>query len=323
MQNRTRRALLAALGAAGSALAGCLGSTPREVEEDTDDGAPTDGDGPGLVASGEFAGDCPRYVSTGRVICWDAVESGSAPGFLEPSARTLTPDSEITFTLANRSGADLQTNFYNWQLHRRVDEEWFHVAPLSWPQPQMTVESGGSHTWTVSLDQGVVASGQAVERLRTTQDIVLAGVGGGQYAFRARGRFANDEYGTAMAFAATFDVDADPLDLTPTGAIQDVEVDGETVRAVSTRPGPADADPRLYELERLDPPVVEAEEMVTEQIVRREPLRNAVALAEAHDAQRVEITERNGALPTYAGNTVRPIENRGNYYGVTSGPLEE
>lgn len=322
MHERTRRDLLAGLGAAGGALAaGCLGDAGTDEDGQPDGREPGDTTRPARpVESGEFAAGCPDYVSTERVICWDAIESGSVPGFLEPSGRTLSVDSDIAFTLHNKRDAPLQSNFYDWQVHKRVDDDWFHVAPLSWPEPLMTVDPGETHTWTVGMEDGVVAAGQLVDRLTETSDIVLTGVGGGRYAFRARGRFADDQSETPIAFAATFDVEADPLPLTTTDVLQNVAVDGDVVRAESTRGEPDGGyeGGLVYDLERLDPPVVDAQSLITEQIVRRLPLRDAVALAVEHDADRVQIEEVNGAIPMFASNLAREIEYQGAYFSVVT-----
>lgn len=322
MQHRTRRDLLAGLGAAGTALAaGCLGETGVEEGDQSDGREPGDTTRPARpVESGEFAAGCPDYVSTERVICWDAIESGSVPGFLEPSARTLSVDSDIAFTLRNKRDAPLESNFYDWQVHKRVDDDWFHVAPLSWPEPLMTVDPGETHTWTLGMEDGVVAAGQLVPRLTETSDILLTGVGGGRYAFRARGRFADDESDTPIAFAATFDIEAEPLPLTTTEFIRNIEVDGDVLRAESTRGDPDSgyAEGLVYDLERLDPPVVDAQSLITEQIVRRLPLRDAVALATEYGADRVEIEEVNGAIPMFASNLAREIEYQGEYFSVVT-----
>jgi len=327
VQTPTRRELLGGLGAASAALvAGCAGGpatddneTDRSGTGESGSGDPGAGGGStGPVAGQQFAGECPRYVSTDRVICWDAVGAKDVPGVLEPSGRTLSPGGAIEFTLHNRSDAGLETNLYNWHLHKRVDDRWFQVAPLSWPQPLTTLDPDGSHTWTVSLTADV-DPGQPVPRLRTPREIPLVAVGGGDYAFRARGRFTDDEFQTAIGFAATFGVDAPQLELTPTNVVGEPEIDGDTLRVDSTRPGPsAETQPRLYTLERLDPPVVEAERMIAEEIVRRVPLRDIVALAERHEVDRVELTEVNGALPSLVGSVPRPIEYRGSYYEVSS-----
>lgn len=331
MQTPTRRELLGGLGAASTALvAGCAGD-PAAGENETD-GSGADGSGSGEpgagggtigpVASQQFAGECPEYVSTDRVICWDAVGAKDVPGVLEPTGRTLSPGGAIEFTLSNRSDAGLETNLYNWHLHKRVDDRWFQVAPLSWPQPLTTIDPGGSHTWTVSLAADV-DPGQPVPRLRTTSEVGLVAVGGGQYAFRARGRFTDDEFQAAIGFAATFQVDAPELQLTPTNVVGEPEIDGDTLRVESTRPGPSDTTrPRVYTLERLDPPVVEAERMIAEEIVRRVPLRDIVALAERHEVDRVELTEVNGTLPSLVGSVPRAIEYRGSYYEVSSAAQE-
>ena len=317
VSQRTRRELLALCGGATGLLAGCFGDPADPGDEESPDREGNDSQSGALFESGQFAAGCPSYPSTERVLCYDAIGEKSVPGLLEPGARTLAPGSSVDFTLRNDSDAPLRSNFYDWQVHKRVDGEWFHVAPLSWPEPLMTVEPGGTHTWTVTLDDVAVESGNLVPRLTAERDVALPAVGGGTYAFRARGFFADDDFETALAFAATFDIDAPPLELAPTTLIDEPEFDGETLRASSSRGNPETENPRfVLELERLEPPVINARRMVTEQIVRRLPLRDAVALAEEFDADSVAIVEENGALPMFTSNLPRSIEYQGSYYEV-------
>jgi hypothetical protein len=318
---RTRRELLAACCAAGGALvAGCSGESdtaPSQGESESTRSVTTDRTR-GPVPAGEFAGSCPPYPNIDRVICWDAAREASVPGSLAPSSRKASPDSAVEFTLSNDSNAQLLTNPYNWYLHKYDGEEWFHVAPMSWPLEQISLDAGEKHSWTMTVRRDDVEDGRAVPRLRTRGEIALSGAGGGRYAFRARGQFADDSLNTTIAFGTTFEIDAGDLTLAPSTAIQNVAVDGNTVFAESTRGDPEEGYPAemVYVLERLDPPVIDAQQLITEQVIRRIPLRGAVALAEAEDADRVEITERNGAVPAFAGTSPRTIEYQGSYYEV-------
>ena len=152
-----RRRQVLALAAVG--LGGCLGDTPGAngttdgtatdapptaagptdtATPTTDDttGGPTDTatdggtDAPDLRA---YPGDCPTYgEDVARVVCSDAAPD-EAPLRLTASETTVSLPATVEATLANDTDAEFRTNHYSARLHKRVDGEWFHVAPTAWP----------------------------------------------------------------------------------------------------------------------------------------------------------------------------------------------
>jgi hypothetical protein len=331
MHGIRRRRVLAALAGAAGASAGCLDGTQVPGDEGTPGdgtdtpGTSTDGtDTPATATDGGAAG-CPDYDRVERVVCYDDVDPDAVDVVLEPSRRALGPGSSVDFTLHNRSERTLRTNFYNWNVHKRVDGDWYHVAPRMWNDPLMSVSPGESHTWTLTLDNGDVEEGATVPRASGTEDVAVAGVGGGTYAFRSRGWFEDDDHDQAVAFAATFDLDANPLALVPTDAVAGTSRDGDTLVADSTRGDPDDEDYRLgaYTLARVDAPDADVRTLVAEQVVRRERLRDALALALEHDAERVRIEEYDATYPLFGLQESTVFAFRGQHYEVSARELED
>lgn len=319
MEIRRRRLLAAISGAAGTTvLAGCL-SGPF------DPSTGTGGDGEPGSPGPERATECPDYDRVQEVICYDGVDPERADVFLEPSDRAVGPSEAIAFSLRNRSERTLQTNFYNWNVHKRVDGEWYHVAPRGWNDPLMSVPTGEQHTWTVTFDNDGIVEGKPVPRSGGTEDVAVAGVDGGHYAFRGRGWFEGDSHESAVAFAATFELDAEPMELTTTNAVGETEWEDETLVARSTRGDPNDEDYLLgaYVLERIEAPTPKPRRLILEQVVRNDRLRDVLALALEREADRVRLEEYDGTVPIFGRNSERTFEFQGSYYEVRTRELED
>ena len=320
MTETSRRRLLAGLGSTitGVAVSGCLDDPPASTADDASSHATAE------PPAADLPTTCPEYERVERVVCYDDVDTDDVDGFLDPSNRRVAPGETIEFTLYNRSDRRLATNFYNWVVHKHVDDEWHHVAPLGWNQPLMYVDPGDSHTWSLTVDNDDVEAGASVEPAGGTDDVTVMGLGGGHYAFRGRGWFEDESHESATAFAATFELDAEPLALTPTDAISDPEHEGDTLVAHSSRGDSDDDRARLaaFELERVDDPDDPPEPVILEQVVRREPLRDALALAVEHDADCVRIEEYDSATPAFGAHDDAVFEFQGSTYEVTTKGLE-
>lgn len=314
-----RRHLLAAAGvAAGSSVvSGCL-TGPSGSEDPEGTGTPSDPPG------GELPTQCPEYDRVDRVVCYDGIDPGAVDGYLEPSSRSIGTDEPIEFTLHNRSEQTLQTNFYNWMVHKFVDDEWFHVAPRGWNDPMMFVESGETHTWTLTVDNEGIEAGESVPRSGGTEAITVGGFGGGDYAFRGRGWFEGESHESATAFAATFAFDGEPLELTTTDAVEETEWDDDSLVARSSRGDPDGDSSRLgaYELRPVEDPDEEPTRMIPEQVVRNERLRDVVALAIEHDAEEVRLEEYDSTVPIFGSNSPSVFEYEDTYYEVTARELD-
>lgn len=295
---RNRRKLLVALATGGAVLAGCVdGGSGDDTRNGDGTDAPDDDPGstdgiPELPEEG-YPGTCPEY-GTARVICYEAVvgNDGEAvgvenvPAVLEPSTHSLAREESIEFVLSNQSDVALSANFYDWRLDKRVDGEWYRVAPFEINEPLMSIPPGESHTWTMRIDNSGIEDGEVVPKASGTDDLTLGGLGDGQYAFRARGWFEDDDHGDDFAFVGMFDYDGASLELTTTKLIGETEFEGETLVAESA------ADQRAnegYVLERVEAPERDDERVITEQLLRTPPRREAVALAQEYDADRVRL----------------------------------
>jgi len=127
--------------------------------------------------------DCP-LGDEGRAVCYP--EQTGASLSLTPADDELDlPADSTTFTLANDTDYEYHANFYGWSASKRVDGEWFHVAPQFWPQPLHILPAGASHEWSFAVDNDQSPTGGS----STDQDVTLAGLGGGEYAFTVQGWF--------------------------------------------------------------------------------------------------------------------------------------
>lgn len=335
MDRLDRRRLLGLGAASLGAVAGCLDETLGTGSENGADmdGADTDGD-----ENQEFP-PCPDYGdNVDRVVCYDGIDPETEPTFLEPSTRTVEEGTTIEFTLANGADERLATNFHNWRVDKYVDEEWHRVAPLGHVAPLMHVEPGDQHTWTVTPDNDGLTDGDRVASSGGTDEVTLVGVGPGTYAFRGRGWFEDARDEEILAFATTFELEAEELELTPTDAITDTELeddgeDGETLVARSSRGEPDDEHHRLaaFELESVDEPDdggldgggnEEPQRVITEQLLRFEQLWDAVALADEYDVSAVRLEEYDATHPVFGSDTDGRYEFQGQYYRVRTRELE-
>lgn len=314
-----RRGLLAAAGAATGAtfVAGCLTGPSGDDE-------PWSTDTPASTPAGTRETACPEYDRVEWVVCYDGIDPDSVDAYLEPDPRTVAADGQIEFTLYNRSEQTLQTNFYNWLVHKRVDGEWYHVAPRGSNDPMMTVQPDESHTWTLTVDNEGIEDGASVSRSGGTDDITVGGLGGGTYAFRSRGWFEGEDHEGAIAFATTFEVDGDQVALTPTDAIEGTAWDGETLVAQSSRGERGDSS-RLgaFELRRVEDPGADPTRLITEQVLRRDRLRDVIALSRERDAEAVRLEEYNSAHPIFGSRSDRIYEYDETYYEVSTRELDD
>lgn len=223
------------------------------------------------------------------------------------------------FTLRNRSGQRFMTNFYSWSLYKRVDNSWYYIMPRAAPMPLTPLAAGEAHTWTLTVTTGSVSDGDTITRVQGTDSLAVDGLGGGHYAFAIDGSFETDSYEEAIALAASFELQAEPLQLTPTTAIAETEWDGETLVARSIRAEADDSAARdAYILERIDSPEPEAEQLIIEQVVRNDQLRDAIALSQEYDVSRVQLEEFSNSIPPFGIDDPRIYQFRGEYYHVTT-----
>lgn len=329
MAKPSRRQVLSALSIGGGVLlAGCTTSPTNsnetnEAEMTEDDGDTTPPESNQSVPDfpqNTTSDACPTFESAEQVVCYEAVDPEGIPLVLVPESQSVQPDQSTEFTLRNRSEQRFETNYYRWKVYKRVDGEWYYIAPESWPEPLTPLAAGDDHTWTLTVATGRVSDGESIEPVEGTESLTLAGLGGGHYAFGTDGWFAAASHEETIALATGFELNADQLQLTPTAAISETEWDGETLVARSTR-GESDGEddqPDTFVLERIDGSETDAELVITEQVVRNDQLRDSIALSRKHDADRVHLKEFSGSIPPFGLQDARTYEFEGNQYRVTA-----
>lgn len=290
--------------------------TPMEL----DDLPEAKGDPPTSQLSGEAPESCPEYDRVIEVVCYDTADVDDVAGYLEPASETVALGEQVDFTLRNESDRGLETNFYDWALHKYVDGEWYHVDPQEVNDPLMRLEPGDSHTWSLTVENDSVLAGESIPRTSGTDEISVHGLGGGYYAFRGRGWFEDESYEDAVAFAGTFELEAEPIPLVPTETVEAVGMDGETLVTESSR-GDDDQPLAAYELERVEDRDAE-QTLITEQVYRSEQLRDTLAFLFEYEVDRVRLEEPTGSVPPFAMSPDGRFTFQGETFEVTAEELE-
>jgi len=246
-----------------------------------------------------------------RVVCYPGTD---APLVLTPSSDGISlPTGSISFTLANETDATFETNYYGWSLHKRVDGEWYHVAPGAVPEPAYRLSPGESHAWNMKVDNSNLD--REIVTVSNTADLHLRGLSGGTYAFGTDGWFQGQEYTKKTAVVARFRIEGDRISLSRTDSVESVERDGET-KVVKM---PEAENPRQITVTRIGDPPEEPERVITEQVIRTTPLRNALAVFEEEGDAVQTVRVENATLMvnfTLALEDESYVEYRGTTYRV-------
>jgi hypothetical protein len=306
-----RRALLASLGSATAlGLAGVApgtddtGTTTNPTDERSTDHTPTD-DSPATldpdVGVPPAESPCPVFdtESTLRVVC--TPPGGTPPGGtgLTPTAGTVDlPIDAVEFTLSNATDTRLDTNFYAWKVWKRVDGDWYHVAPRYWNVPLMQLAPGESHRWTLTVDNTDL--GGRLPRAGGVDEATVAGVGGGEYAFGTDGWFASASHERKTAFAARFRVRGPQVVLTPTDEVTGTSRDGDAVTVRTNVEATGESRPCAFRVTRLagGVRVDDARRRITEQLLRDRRFRNSLPFIEP-GVETVSLVEPNGVRPPF------------------------
>jgi len=334
MHRRRFLASVAGLGAFG--VAGCIDDTSAGAPGGTDptDGVstPTGTDGPGTPTATPSrtptmtatppetpphdAPFPPGREDVDRVVWYREVSDPAGTTHLSYSTSSLSLPGEISLTLQNNADRQFMTNFYDWALYRWEGGRWRHVAPLFVNQPLMTLEPGESHTWTVTLGDENLET--PAFRASGTHEVTVEPVGGGHYAFAVdgwwEGQNGTPAYEHQTVFAARFEAEGPQLPLVPSSAVTATRREGDTVVVEAENPRGSDGTPATYVLTR-DDAAPGPRELVTEQVYREWPLREALAHADGASEVRVETTtgitplfgvhEEDNPAVTYDGGTFR------------------
>lgn len=331
-----RRALLGTL--ATLAAAGCTGSPgksqpstttqPSQTSATTSTTTTTTGDAttsPELLDLGDAASevDCP-VPAEGRAVCYP--EHADAALSLTPAPDTVDlPAGETTFTLANDTDHEYRVNFYNWTLSKHTEEGWFRIAPQFYPEPLHMLGPGGTHEWTLAVDNSQEPTGGAA----AMEDITLSGLGGGEYAFTLGGWFpVGEEEMFRVAAGARFTLDGDPVELTPTDDLE-TSRNGSTVTVTSLREPSEDEPLSVLTVERVGeegvPPERQIHDRITEQLLRPRmgvmgdpnPLRNAIPFFE-QGVDTVRYEAPSSVTPPFGVDEPRYVAYEGEVYEIAS-----
>jgi len=331
-----RRALLGTL--ASLAVAGCTGTgaqpsgtdtptkrtastTPTTSTTTSSDATPEE-----LLSLGipTTQSDCP-LGDEGRAVCYP--EQTGASLSLTPADDELDlPADSTTFTLANDTDYEYHANFYGWSASKRVDGEWFHVAPQFWPQPLHILPAGASHEWSFAVDNDQSPTGGS----STDQDVTLAGLGGGEYAFTVQGWFplGDDHDSFHVALGAHFELLGDPVELTPTDDVS-ASRDGDNVVVTTDEEPTEEEEPSAFVVELSGVPQGQpVRERITEQIVRPGPgtasrplFRNTIPFFE-EGVQTVRLEAPDATIPPFGVDEPQYIRYEGETYEISTKRLD-
>lgn len=309
MRRPTRRSLLAAAG--GTLLAGCSDEpgerAPYEVDEPVS--IPETERVPG---DDEIRDRCPRFRTyIDAVVCYEGVDPDATAVLLEPSTTVFEVSETVSFTLSNDGTDPFRTRLSAWLCEKRVDDSWFPVEPPRPSSHSTVLRPGDERVWEVRVDNDGIERGELASSDVVESDVSLRGFGPGTYAFGVYGSFEGTGRGRRLIiYAATVELDGEPLEVTPTNAVERIEWEGETLIGYvsSESDANADADPEsgvdlnwdtspddtsdrrvVIDLERLDALDGSPRRIVTEQVLGRPRLRDAIGLSVERDADRVRL----------------------------------
>lgn len=297
-----RREVIAALGAVAGG--GCL--TFGAASES----------GVGAVAADAVS--CGEFCANAGVV-WHEDNRDAAIRLVPSATSVALPSFDLTFTLHNGSDTPLETNFYDWTLSKRVDGSWYRLGPTVVPSAMFSLDPGDSHRWTLHGEGGLSAEATGPLRARK-RAFTVGGIGGGEYAFAADARVG--EGGDAQWFdiGARFTVEGDRLVVEPTDTVGSTRVDGDRLLAEYRSDYRLDARPRTVHLAVVeeDPPS-QPRELVAEQLVRRVPLRDAIALARRHPVRAVSLLGVARTHPAHRIDGTEYYRYRDSVYAVWAG----
>lgn len=319
-----RRALLS-LGAL--ALAGCTDANPAS-DRDSPTSSPPNTDTPaGSTATGTPPdagvppGDsaCPGD-DVDSVVCVPETDPESVPIALTTDSRSTSLPATFEFTLSNGTDATLSTNFYNWRLWKRVDGEWFHVAPRLVQEPLMLLDPGESHSWELTAEHELPA-GSRTEYVSWKDSGTVAGLGGGEYAFTTDGWFGEYNEGEKQfQFGVLLAFDAPDLTLEPTEFATGTSREGGTVTVRGEGSDSEDARRAEFVLSRVDN-ADDPRKLIPETAAQDYRMRNTLPYFE-DGVERVRFVEENATWPVFGVQEPYTVSYQGEQYRVSADVLE-
>lgn len=205
---------------------------------------------PGPDASSRFAGSDPTPLPDAETMAWFHDADVSTATSLRPSTEQAELPTKVEYTFVNHSRSVVSGNPSFWRLWKRVDGQWFHVAPWGWPAPLSRLPPGGTLDWTLAAFDGPTVDCDGAHS--------VGHLGGGRYAFEVGiGR-------EGVTHAALLDVESPPATIDPTGDVEVTREDTvvhvewphrteEVPRATLTLARARDADARLIAEQVMQP----------------------------------------------------------------------
>lgn len=136
---------------------------------------------------------------------------------------TSLPDGEVEVSIRNDADEPYKWNPYAWKFWTFDGRSWRRLAPVWWAQPLDRIDPGGSHTYTVHVDDGPFEDLAVRADPRT---IGFHGLGPGVYGFVNDSGYFGDREDDPVAVGATFGLAGQAQPLRPTSAVERVERDG-------------------------------------------------------------------------------------------------
>ncbi|MCD2199964.1 hypothetical protein LPA44_08650 [Halobacterium sp. KA-4] len=274
---------------------------------------------PGPDAASRFDGRSVPALAEDATVQWfhDAAESTEV--FVQPASERVELDARVAFEVVNHSHESVGCG--HWNLHKLVDGEWFHVAPMGHTSDCRQLAPGSRESWALRAFNGDAVPCE-VSGGGCRDGLTRGYLGGGEYAVVAGYGHPEDQS------AALVELVGDPVTITPTEDAT-VEVDGDTAVVVTGRYGDGERPPDAsFTLTR----VVDADERVIAERVMGDGgfaragsgLRNALAAA-TDDVERVVVRTDEHAVDGALGYDAdtRRFTFRGQAYEVTRGEPEE
>lgn len=317
MRRSTRRTLLAAASGSLLASAGCLDviqsdDQPTDASDDPPYALPTDS---------VDTDQCPTFDAADHVVSSDAVDPDETAIFLEVDSQTVTESEQLTATLRNQTTDEFEYHEDGLGLSKRVDGQWHQLIPYGHPSSRHVLAGERSHEWNLTIDNDDVAAGNSPA---DTDGETLSGLTSGEYAITARGRFAADA--RSIGFCTHVTLESTSLEVTPTAAVTETAVDGDTLIAHSDRNDPDAAYTELgaYELHVDESiPADEATTLITETVLRNDQQRDVIALATEYDVSHVRLEEYDATTPLFGTGETGYYEYDDLRFEITTQTLEE
>ncbi|EJN59575.1 hypothetical protein [Halogranum rubrum] len=277
---------------------------------DTDEPGPTGSSRLEGTSFPSFADSGASFFSEDWPMSWYHEADATTEVYLEPSTEEAVIPGRIDFTLTNYSADSVYGNPKACHLLKFDDGEWYSIEPSALVTPGHTLYPGSARTDALRVFTG--------DPVRCDDGVDVGYLGGGRYAFSVG---AYDD----CVYAAAFDLLGDPLTVTPTDAVEIIARDDNTVKARSPR-GDADdeyARRGTYTVTRVAGDHPEATRYIPEQVVRRQPLRDALGLLLTHGVSTVTVEEYTLNTPLFGVSETTYFRYAGDVCRISTAAVDD